>query len=139
MVQSSGEATSQNITRLRIATVTCGYTDVNEEIVDQVASSCNSNELRIKFFRVGDGLNSRLQQLAVTYEAVEIQSHEMGTAISSVNKTQYQQLPKKMEPKLAVIRARRLLAHHAQPGERYAQSVKRKSIFLRNVDPSSET
>lgn len=100
MIQNSGETISQYVARLRTAAEGCGYTDANVEIVDQIVSSCYANELRVKFLREGDSLNlEKLQQIAATYEAVEMQSREMNP-ISSVNKTQSESVA---SPKLQMV------------------------------------
>ena len=79
LYQEEEETVDQFLTRLRRQSDNCGWDNPDEAIRDQVIDKCRSVLLRRKLLERGTDLTlSRVQDIARTLEAVEIQVRKMG-------------------------------------------------------------
>ena len=79
LYQEEEETVDQFLTRLRRQSDNCGWDNPDEAIRDQVIDKCRSVLLRRNLLERGTDLTlSRLQDIARTLEAVEIQVRKMG-------------------------------------------------------------
>ena len=83
-----GENVSKFIARLKTRAKNCSFSDIDDQIRDQVIHTVKSSKLRRKLLENGKNLTlSRLQEIAVSFEAVENQMAAM--SVSEVNKVSY--------------------------------------------------
>ncbi|XP_038060004.1 uncharacterized protein K02A2.6-like [Patiria miniata] len=82
--QANDETVAEFVVRLRHQAATCDFTNVDEQIRDQVIEKCKSNKLRTKLLEKGHGLTlQQLQTIAATIEMTETQTRHMAEGTSS--------------------------------------------------------
>lgn len=78
MRQEENETVDQYIVRLRQKGVLCSFTDLDEQIRDQVIEKCRSHKLRVKLLEKGETLTlDQLRMIAKTMESVNEQAKQM--------------------------------------------------------------
>ena len=93
IAQQSNESMDQYITRLRQKAVYCNFTNVEENIRDQVIEKCYSQRLRRKLLEKSDVSLDNLREIARSLEASESQASTMELK-ESVNKIRHKFMPK---------------------------------------------
>ena len=68
------ESVDTFVTKLRKLAVTCEFTDINDVIIDQVIEKCNSHELRKKLLQEKNLTLDKVQGIARTLEAANVQA-----------------------------------------------------------------
>lgn len=93
--QKPGETMEQFITKLKQQGKNCNYTDLDDQIRDQVIEKGLSTDLRRKFLERGDLKLDEVREIAKAYEATEMQLHSMEkpSPTVEVNKVQYKNKP----------------------------------------------
>lgn len=82
--QQKGETINQFICRLKQKTLSCEFTDVDNQIRDQVIDKCLESGIRRKFLEKQDATLKDLQDIAQVYESVESQMKSMSVSECNV-------------------------------------------------------
>ena len=86
LTQQHEESMDQFITRLRQKAVYCSFTDVNENIKDQIIEKCKSTRLRRKLLEKDDLSLENVSQIARSLEQSEAQAVVLEGPVENVNK-----------------------------------------------------
>ena len=90
--QEEGETMDQFITQLRKQEENCNWENADEPIRDQVIDKCRSSELRRKLLIKGTDLTlAKLQEIARSFEAVDIQLKAMCGEEQQVNRVYHKE------------------------------------------------
>ncbi len=83
MAQQDGETVGQFIARLREQAQNCYFTSPDIDISDQVTDKCRSSELRRKLLAKENRTLEKVQEVARSMEAVDVQAKKMGAQDST--------------------------------------------------------
>ena len=83
MAQKDGETVGQFIARLRKQAQNCNFTAPDIDIRDQVICQCRSSELRRKLLGKENLTLEKVQEVARSMEAVDVQAKKMGAQDSA--------------------------------------------------------
>lgn len=98
--QLENETLIQYVTRLKKQGKKCKFTDLDDEILDQIIDKCCSSELRTKLLEKGDKLKLRdALEIGKNYEVINIQSSEMNKNMECQTAAEILRIKKKTDSK----------------------------------------